>query len=419
MKIILKSCTIVSTSNQYDGKRDILIENGAILKIAPSITTSEADHIVELENLHVSAGWFDARVNFCDPGNEVKEDLFSGLKSAEAGGMTAVGVTPNTKPAVSNKSQIEYLKMKGAFSPVRVYPYATLTSNMEGKNLAEMYDLSQAGAIGFTDMQEPVSGGILYRALLYAKNFNGKIISFPLDHGIFGKGFVHEGKLSVMTGLKSIPSLAEYMTVERDLNLVRYTESAIHFTGVSAKESVELIRKAKAEGLAVTADVYVQNLVFTQDDLMGFDSTYKVLPPLRAEEDRKALIAGLKDGTIDFVCSDHTPEDIESKEVEFDGAAFGMIGVQTLFPLLNEVSELDLNERIALISQKPRAIFGLADNEIKVGNIADLTLFNPIQEVKFEIATLFSKSKNTPLIGKALNGIVYGLISEGVLSLKA
>ncbi|MDG1914070.1 MAG: dihydroorotase [Crocinitomix sp.] len=417
MKVILKSCTIVSTSEQYDGKQDILIENGAIAAIAPKIS-DQADHVIERENLHVSAGWFDARVNFCDPGNEVKEDLFSGLKSAEAGGMTAVGVTPNTAPAVSNKSQIEYLKMKGAFSPVRVHPFATLTSKMEGKNLAEMYDLSKAGAIGFTDMHEPVSGGILYRALLYAKNFNGKVVSFPLDHSIFGEGFVHEGKLSVMTGLKSIPSLAEYMTIERDLNLVRYTEGSIHFTGISTKESVELIRKAKAEGLAVTADVYVQNLVFTEDDLMGFDSTYKVLPPFRAEEDRKALIGGLKDGTIDFVCSDHTPEDVECKEVEFDGAAFGMIGVQTLFPLLNEVSELDLNEKIALISKNPRAIFGLLDNSVKVGNIADLTLFNPSEEVKFDADMLLSKSKNTPLIGKTLMGNVYGLISEGVLSLK-
>jgi len=418
MKIILKSCTIVSTSAHFDGKQDILIENGTIEKIAQEIVC-EADQVISLDNLHVSAGWFDARVNFCDPGNEVKEDLYSGLKAAEAGGMTAVGITPNTNPTVSNKTQIEYLKMRGALSPVRVYPYATLTSDMAGKNLSEMYDLSNAGAIGFTDMQEPVSGGILYRALLYAKNFNGKIISFPLDHSIFGEGYVHEGRLSVMTGLKSIPSLAEYMTVERDLNLVRYTEGAIHFTGISTKESVALIRKAKAEGLTVTADVYVQNLVFSENDLMGFDSTYKVLPPLRAERDRTALIEGLKDGTIDFVCSDHTPEDIESKEVEFDEAAFGMIGVQTLFPLLNSVSELSLDEKVRLISQNPREIFGLVNNSVQVGKIADLTLFNPSEEIKIEAAALFSKSKNTPLIGKTLLGTVYGLISEGVLSLKS
>ncbi|NOQ73275.1 MAG: amidohydrolase family protein [Crocinitomix sp.] len=418
MKIILKSCTIVSTSNQYDGKQDILIENGAIAEIAPTITI-EADHIIEHENLHVSAGWFDARVNFCDPGNEVKEDLYSGLKAAEAGGMTAVAITPNTNPAVSNKSQIEYLKMKGAFSPVRVHPYATLTSNMEGKNLAEMFDLLNAGAIGFTDMHNPVSAGMLYRALLYAKNFDGKVISFPLDNSIFGEGLVHEGALSVRTGLKAIPSLAEFMTVERDLNLLRYTEGTIHFTGVSTKESVELIRKAKAEGLNVTADVYVQNLIYSENDLMGFDSTYKVLPPLRAVEDRTGLIQGLKDGTIDFVCSDHTPEDIESKEVEFDGAAFGMIGVQTLFPLLNKVDGLDLNEKIALISTKPRDLFGLPDNSVNVGNIADLTLFNPDEAVIITSDALLSKSKNTPLIGETLKGKIYGLISEGVLSQQA
>lgn len=417
MKIILKSCTLVSAGHLTDGKKDILIENGIIKAISERIDET-ADQVIELENLHVSSGWFDARVNFCDPGDEVKEDLFSGLKAAEAGGMTAVAVTPNTNPTVSNKSQIEYLKMKSAFSPVSVHPYATLTSNMEGKNLAEMYDLIQAGAIGFTDYHAPVGSGILYRALLYAKNFNGKIISFPLDHTIFGQGYVHEGRLSVMTGLKSIPSLAEYMTIERDLNLVRYTEGQIHFTGISAKESVELIRKAKADGLRVTADVYVHNLVFSEEDLMGFDATYKVLPPLRSKEDRAALINGLKDGTLDFVCSDHSPENIENKEVEFDQAAFGMIGVQTLFPLLNLVEELSLSEKVALISRKPRAILGVPNYAIEVGEFADLTLFNPSVEVLYTEADLHSKSKNTPLKGKVLKGKVYGLINEGILSLQ-
>lgn len=418
MKIILKSCTLVSADHLADSKKDILIENGIIKEISEKIDET-ADQVIELENLHVSSGWFDARVNFCDPGDEVKEDLFSGLKAAEAGGMTAVAITPNTNPTVSNKSQIEYLKMKSAFSPVSVHPYATLTSNMEGKNLAEMYDLIQAGAIGFTDYHAPVGSGILYRALLYAKNFDGKIISFPLDHTIFGQGYVHEGRLSVMTGLKSIPALAEYMTIERDLNLVRYTEGQIHFTGISAKESVELIRKAKAEGLRVTADVYVHNLVFSEEDLMGFDATYKVLPPLRSKEDRAALIAGLKDGTLDFVCSDHSPENIENKEVEFDLAAFGMIGVQTLFPLLNMVEELSLSQKVALISSKPRAIMQIPNYAIEVGEFADLTLFNPSVEVQFNEADIHSKSKNTPLKGKILKGKVYGLISQGILSLQS
>ena len=417
MKIILKSCTLISPLFKADIQKDILIENGIIERIDSEIN-EDADHIVELENLHVSAGWFDAKVNFCDPGNEVKEDLFSGLKAAEAGGMTAIALTPNTTPSLSNKSQIGYVKMKGDFSPVTVHAYGTLTEEMKGSNLSEMYDLSNAGAIGFTDVHSPISGGILYRALLYAKNFNGKIISFPLDNSIFGKGYVHEGRLSVMTGLKAIPSLAESMTIERDLNLVRYTEGNIHFTGISTKESVDLIRKAKKEGLAVTADVYVQNLIFTEEDVMGFDSLYKVLPPYRNNLDKEALIEALADGTIDFVCSDHTPEDVENKELEFDQAAFGMIGVQTLFPLLNKIDRLSLSEKISLISTKPRAIFNLPDNSIKVGNKANLTLFNPLLKNVLNSENIYSKSKNTPLIGKELKGSVYGLINEGILSLK-
>lgn len=416
MRIILKSCTIVSEDRNQKGKQDILIEDGIITKIAEQIE-EDADHIVSRQNLHVSAGWFDAKVNFCDPGNEIKEDINSGLKAAEAGGMTAVGISPNTSPRTSNKSQIEYIKMKGAFSPVAVYPYATLTANMEGENLSEMFDLKAAGAIGFTDVHQTIQGGILYRALLYAKNFDGKVISFPYDNSIFGNGFIHEGKVSVSTGLKAIPSLAESMTIERDLNLVRYTEGSIHFTGISTKEGVELIRKAKAEGISVTADVHVHNLVFTEEDLTAFDSLYKVLPPLRAKKDQEALIAGLKDGTIDFVCSDHTPEDVENKEVEFDHAAFGMIGVQTLFPLLNSVKDLDLVTKAALISTKPRKIFDLPNNAIVEGNFANLTLFDPESELDWNADMLHSKSKNSPLIGKKLKGVVYGIISDGILSI--
>jgi dihydroorotase len=418
MRILLKSCTIVAKNGNFEGKQDLLIENGIIEKIQPSIN-EPADHVIERENLHISAGWFDAKVNFCDPGNEVKEDLFSGLKAAESGGMTGVALTPNTQPTVSNKSQIEYLKMRGAFSPVSVYPYATLTSNMKGENLAELYDLSQAGAIGFTDVHHPVSAGILYRALLYAKNFDGKIISFPLDTTTFGKGYVHEGRLSVLTGLKSIPSMAEIITIERDLNLVRYTDAKLHFTGISTKEGVELIRKAKKEGLQVTADVYILNLIYNQDAVMGFDAAFKVLPPLRAEEDRLALIAGLKDGTLDFVCSDHTPEDLENKEVEFDQAAFGAIGVETLFPLLNSLSELTLAEKIDLISSKPRNVLGIIDNKIEINSLADITLFNPSAEFTYDVVDAHSKSKNTPVHGKQLTGEVYGLISQGILSLQS
>ena len=416
MKIILKSCTIIDEKSTYSTPQDILIENGKILRIATSIE-EDADERIERENLHVSAGWFDARVHFCDPGEEVKEDLRTGLNAAALGGFTAVGLRTNTTPPLSNKSQMEYVQMKSAAHAVDLYPFATLTEQRKGENLAEMYDLQQSGAIGFTDDKAPVKGGIMYRGLLYAKNFAGKVVTFPLDQTIFGEGFVHEGAETVRTGLKSIPSLAESMTIERDLNLVDYTEGSLHFSGISTKESVALIRRAKSEGLKVTADVFVHNLIYNEKEVLGFDAAFKVLPPLRSESDRLALIEGVKDGTIDCICSDHSPEDIETKEVEFDQAAFGMIGTQTLFVLMNQLESLSLSEKIAAITWKPRQVFQLPIPKVEEGAIANLTLFSPSGNTTINKDWLQSKSKNTPLIGQTLTGRVYGIINAEKLQM--
>jgi dihydroorotase len=343
--------------------------------------------------------------------------LNSGLKLAEAGGMTAVAVSPDTFPKISGKAQVEYVINKSQFSPVNVHPYGSLTDQLAGAALAEMYDMTQAGAIAFTDAEKQVSGGIMYRALLYAKNFNGIIISFPYDASIFGKGMVHEGKVSVLTGLKSIPSLAEYTIVQRDLSILEYTGSRLHFTGISTKESVELIRAAKKQGLQVTADCYIHNLVFTQEDVLGFDSNFKFLPPLRATEDQRALLVGLKDGTLDFVCSDHNPEDVENKEVEFDHAAFGAIGTQVLFSVLNGIKDFSLDEKISLICQNPRKVFQISTAEIAVGKEANLTLFDPELSWTFTKENNASKSANSPLLNKTLKGGVIGIINKGILSI--
>jgi dihydroorotase len=417
MRVLLKACKVVSPgSTHHDTVCDILVEDGMIRTISKSINEA-ADKTISFKNLHVSTGWYDAKVNFCDPGYEVKEDLDSGLRLAEAGGMTAVSVTPDTEPRISNKSQLEYVVNKAQFSPVSVFPYGTLTEKSNGTVLAEMYDMSQAGAIAFTDVHQQVSAGIMYRALLYVKNFNGTVISFPLDHSVFGKGYVNEGKASILTGLKSIPSLAEYIVVQRDLSLLEYTGSRLHFTGISTRESVELIRKARKAGHAVTADCYIHNLLFTESDVLGFDSNFKLMPPLRTGEDQQALIAGLKDGTLDFVCSDHTPEDTESKEVEFDHAAFGSIGSQTLFAALNSIDGFTLEEKIAFISTKPRHVFGLPASKIEVGEPANITLFNPDEKWVFGKETNLSKSNNSTQFGRTLKGSVIGIFNKGILSI--
>lgn len=418
MKILIKNCTIIDSKSEYHLKKfDILIDNGSIIKIDKKIDVT-ADKIIESSNLHASVGWYDAKLNFNDPGFEVKEDIISGLKAAELGGFTSVSTLPNTQPTITNKTQIEYIINKSNFSPTEIFPFGALTENLKGENIAEYYDMIQSGAIAFTDGHHFVNAGIMYRALLYIKNFNGKIISFPYDSTIFGKGQMNESKNSILTGLKSIPAISEFLMVERDLSLVEYTNGSIHFTGISCEKSVELIQQAKAKGLKVTADTHIHNLVFTDENVLGFDSNYKVLPPYRSEKDRLALINGLKNETIDFVCSDHSPEDVENKELEFDYAAFGIIGTQTLFSVLNGINEFSLEEKIKFISTKPREIFDIKTSEIKEKNTANITLFDPDLSWEFTNENNASKSNNSPFLNQKLKGKVIGILNKGMLSLQ-
>ncbi len=421
MNALIKSATIINSSSPFNGKTvDILIEKGIIKKIAASIKNTEKVQEIKAKDLHVSIGWFDLRANFCDPGFEYKEDLNSGLKAAAKGGFTGVLVMPSTNPTTDTKGGIEYIINKTKNNIVTAYPAGALSVKCEGNEMAEMYDMHSAGAVAFTDNKKSVNNpGLLTRAMLYNQSFNGLVMDFPNDKHLFNNGQINEGITSTRLGLKGIPAIAEELMVIRDLFLAEYCNASIHLTNITTKKSVQLIKEAKAKGLKVTADTNSYHLLLDETELETFDSNLKVLPPLRTKEDIKALIKGIKEGVIDAVCSDHTPQDIENKQCEFDHAKFGIINLQTSFAAMNTAlnGKITLAELVATITTNPRNILKLDVPKLEVGEPANLTLFSPTTPTTLETTDIVSKSKNTPLVGKKLLGKVYGIVNQNKLEL--
>ena len=415
MILLLKSATLIDPNSPFNKKiADVLIEKGIITQMAAEI---EADaEVFEAEGACIAPGFFDLNCNIGEPGLETKEDIYTGTKAAAAGGFTGIALMPNTVPPVHSKAEIEYIVNRSKKNLVDIYPIGAISHKREGKDLAEMYDMYLSGAKAFSDGNRPVQdAGLMERALLYSQGFDGLVFSYPEDTAIAGKAKVNEGEVSTLLGMKGIPPLAEELMIARDLYLAEYTGSRIHFSTISTNRSVELIREAKRKGIEVTCDVAAYHLVLTDEALLGFDSLYKVKPPLRTQDDVDALLKGLYDGTIDAIVSQHTPHEVEFKNVEFEVAEFGMTGLQTAFSLAVKAG-LDIGMIVQKMAINPRQILNIDIPVIAEGKEANLVLLDTELEWEYNKKNNRSKSYNSPFIGHNLKGKVLLTFNNNQLS---
>lgn len=416
MNVLIKSVTIIDPKSDFHNKtQDILIENGIISKIASRIKNPENINEIKLDNLHISQGWFDSSVSFGEPGYEERETILNGLKTAALSGFTAVAVNPNTNPVISTSSDVAFLKSKAEQSAVDLLPIGALTRDGNGVALAEVYDMGNAGAVAFGDYQRAINNSNLMKiALQYVSTFDGLVCSFPQDNNIAGSGVMNEHVSSTKLGLKGIPAVAEELQIARDLFLLEYTDGKLHIPTISTAGSVELIRAAKAKKLNVSCSVAIHNLVLSDVCLDSFDTNFKVVPPLRTQSDINALLAGLKDGTIDMVTSDHNPLDIEHKKLEFDHATNGTVGLESAFGALSTLFPL---KTVIKFLTRGKIRFGLKETPLNVGNKLNATLFNPELKYTFTSSNLISKSKNTIFENFIMKGKPYGVICNNKVEL--
>jgi len=412
MSLLLNSLVVSDSRSKYHNSSvNILISSdGRIKKISKKKINVKAKKTIDLNSCKLSAGWVDFSSNFCDPGYEYKEDLISGVSVASSSGFTEVVINHNTHPVIQNKNDISYIKNKSLNSLCNVYPTASVTKNSMGVEMNDLIDLHHSGAIAFCDSNLQNSELIL-NVLIYLKQFNGLYISKPKEPYL-SNGVVNDGLNSNTLGLKSIPNISESIAIERDISLLKYSGGRIHFSGISTKEAVDLIRKAKKSGLDVTCDVPIYNLLLDDEKILDFNTNFKVYPPLRSQSDIDELLRGLEDGTIDVISSHHQPQDIDSKNCEFEKASFGIISLQTFYSNLLEISRKIPFEILAeKITTNPRKILGIKNPEIKEGSIACFTVFDEMGSWDYNDSTNQSKSKNSPWMDWSLRGKVRGVVN--------
>lgn len=411
MLILIKNATIISPSSKYhNSKKDILVKNGEIKKIANRITDTKAK-VISSNNLHISLGWLDVGACSGEPGFEHRESLESLSQTAAAGGYTSLAIFPNTQPVLDNKSSIQYILNATERHPVDYFPIGALSKNCEGEDITEMMDMTSNGAVAFSDgMLSVQSNGLLLRALEYIKSTDRVIIHRPEDSSISNGNDIHEGQVSTSLGLKASPSLSEFLTIERDIQLAMYAESKLLVHGISAKESVEKLVSNKSKN--ISCSVNYLNLCLTDEAIQTFDTNCKVSPPLRHQSDKEALIKALNTGSIDIIASNHFPLEDELKKKEFVYAQSGAIGLQTCFSgLMTHAQNIKLDKIINCLTVKSRKILSIDIPEMEVGSVANLTLFDPEAEWTFDNSTNLSKSKNSPFWNQILKGKVIGIVN--------
>ena len=417
-KLLLRGGDILNLENGTREKADILILDGVITNIGAVDSNDFDGQILDIADNIIVPGLIDIHVHFREPGREDKETIESGSAAAMAGGFTAVACMPNTSPAIDKQEVVRFIKKKADHELIDIFPIAAITKNRQGKEITEMAELIRAGAVAFSDDGSPVNDNAVMRnALDYAGMFDAPIIDHCEDPHLAAGGHMNEGAMSTQLGIPGIPNAAESVHIARDIELARLTGGKIHIAHMSTKEGVDLVRRAKADGLKVTCEVAPHHLLFTDGNLSTFDSNLKMNPPLRTEADILALEEGIKDGTVDVCASDRAPHTSEDKDVEFDAAPFGILGLETMLGvILQQVVKRDLltlHEALQKMITIPRELLNIPVPEIKIGATANISIFNPNQNYIYNVNQSKSKSRNAPYHNMELPGAIFGVVNKG------
>lgn len=409
MNLLIKGGRVIDPSQGIDDTLDVVVENGCVKEIGKGLAAPSGAETVDAAGRYVVPGLIDMHVHLRDPGLEYKEDIISGTKAAVAGGFTAVCCMPNTKPCIDNKTVATYIINKAKTEGFcNVFPVGNITYGMNGERMAEMGELKESGCVAVSDDGKPVKNSeLMRRALEYAKGMGILVISHAEELDLVGSGVMNEGFTSTELGLKGIPRVAEDIATAREVMLAEYTGAPVHIAHVSTEGAVRIIRDAKARGVRVTCETAPHYFTLTDDAVRGYNTNAKMNPPLREASDVAAIKAGLKDGTIDAIATDHAPHHLDEKDVEFNEAMNGIIGLETSLPLslaLVDEGVLTLAELVDKMSCKPSDILSLGRGTLKAGSVADITVIDPKKQWTVTEAGLASKSKNSPWLGATMTG---------------